>query len=175
MNYARIINDVAADVSANPPATFAPAIASQFEPVPDEVGVQWVRLPMIVDEAIVVGQTSWHEPGTVVEQFVVESVTKYRYAKRVAPPPPPPQPPVPERVTARQAVEALIRIGVTEDAIEAALAAIPDATQRAIATNLWRRSNDFERSNPTLIALAKQSLGMTDDQLDQLFITASTL
>jgi hypothetical protein len=84
-------------------------------------------------------------------------------------------PDVPTSVTARQAVEALIRIGVTEAMVEAALAAIPDASQRAISTNLWRRSNDFERQNPTLIALAKQSLGMTEAQLDQLFITAATL
>lgn len=91
----------------------------------------------------------------------------------VAPPPPPPV--VPERVTARQAVEALLRSGVTEGMVESALAAIPNATERAIAQNLWRRSNDFERTNPTLIALATQALGMTEAQLDQLFITAATL
>lgn len=84
-------------------------------------------------------------------------------------------PEVPEKVTARQAVEALLRSGVTEAQIEASLAAIPDAAQRAIAQNLWRRSNDFERTNPVLIALATQSLGMTEAQLDQLFITAATL
>ncbi len=84
-------------------------------------------------------------------------------------------PDVPEKVTARQAVEALIRSGITEDAVEAALLTIADPAQRAIATNLWRRSNDFERSNPTLIALATQTLGMTEAQLDQLFITAATL
>ena len=85
------------------------------------------------------------------------------------------RPDVPSSVTARQAVEALIRIGITEDMVEAAIDAIADPAQRLIARNLWRRSNDFERQNQTLIALAKQALGMTDDQLDQLFITADTL
>lgn len=84
-------------------------------------------------------------------------------------------PDVPEKVTARQAVEALLRSGLTETQIEAQIITIQDDTQRAIALNLWRRSNDFERNNPTLIALATQSLGMTEAQLDQLFITAATL
>ncbi|CAB4159020.1 hypothetical protein UFOVP707_44 [uncultured Caudovirales phage] len=90
-------------------------------------------------------------------------------------PPAPPAVRVPERVTARQAVEALLRTGVTETMVEASLAAIPDATQRAIAQNLWRRSNDFERTNTVLIALATQSLGMTPQQLDELFVLAATL
>jgi len=82
---------------------------------------------------------------------------------------------VPESVTARQAVEALMGIGVFEEHVEAAIAAIQDDAQRRKVANLWRRSNDFERANPTLNAFAKQSLGMTDAQLDQLFIVAKTL
>ena len=40
-NYARIINDVAVDVSSNPAEQFHPSIAEQFEPVPDEVQHGW--------------------------------------------------------------------------------------------------------------------------------------
>lgn len=86
-----------------------------------------------------------------------------------------PSPRVPEGVTARQAVEALIGIGVYEEHVEAAIAAIQDDTQRRKVANLWRRSNSFERDNQVLNWFAKQSLGMSDAQLDQLFIVASTL
>ena len=42
-NYARIINDVAVDVSTDPTNQFHPDIAAQFEPVPDEVQAGWIR------------------------------------------------------------------------------------------------------------------------------------
>lgn len=42
-NYARIINNVAVDVSTNPQEEFHPDIAAQFEPVPDEVKQGWIR------------------------------------------------------------------------------------------------------------------------------------
>ena len=42
-NYARIIENVAVDVSSNPAEEFHPSIAAEFEPVPDEVQVGWVR------------------------------------------------------------------------------------------------------------------------------------
>lgn len=42
-NFARIINDVAVDVSTDPANSFHPDIARQFEPVPDEVQVGWIR------------------------------------------------------------------------------------------------------------------------------------
>lgn len=40
-NYARIINDVAVDVSTDPAEQFHPSIASEFQPVPDEVRQGW--------------------------------------------------------------------------------------------------------------------------------------
>ena len=42
-NFARVINDVAVDVSSTPAEQFHPSIAEQFEPVPDEVQAGWVR------------------------------------------------------------------------------------------------------------------------------------
>jgi hypothetical protein len=41
MNYARIIDGVAVDVSPNPSEQFHPDIAADFVPVPDEVRPQW--------------------------------------------------------------------------------------------------------------------------------------
>ena len=42
-NYARIINDVAVDVSTDPTNQFHPDIAREFEPVPDNVKQGWIR------------------------------------------------------------------------------------------------------------------------------------
>lgn len=44
-NYARIISDVAVDVSSNPAEEFHPSIAAEFEPVPDNVENNWRRNP----------------------------------------------------------------------------------------------------------------------------------
>lgn len=43
-NYARIINDVAVDVSSNPAEQFHPSIAAEFQLVPDEVRQGWRRV-----------------------------------------------------------------------------------------------------------------------------------
>lgn len=40
-NFARILNNVAVDVSADPENHFHPDIAAQFQPVPDSVMVGW--------------------------------------------------------------------------------------------------------------------------------------
>ena len=42
-NFARIINNVAVDVSTNPQEHFHPDIAAEFEPVPDDVQAGWAR------------------------------------------------------------------------------------------------------------------------------------
>ena len=42
-NFARLINDVAVDVSTGPTNQFHPDIAAQFEQVPDEVQAGWIR------------------------------------------------------------------------------------------------------------------------------------
>ena len=42
-NYARIIDNVAVDVSADPATHFHPEIASEFVAVPDEVQAGWIR------------------------------------------------------------------------------------------------------------------------------------
>lgn len=42
-NFARVVDNVAVDVSADPENCFHPDIAAQFEPVPDNVRFGWVR------------------------------------------------------------------------------------------------------------------------------------
>lgn len=65
MNYARIINNVAVDVSLDPANQFHPVIASEFVEVPDTVGRGWLYDP---------DEDAWTEPEPVPES---ESVAMY--------------------------------------------------------------------------------------------------
>jgi len=76
-------------------------------------------------------------------------------------------------ITRAQAKAALIITGLIAQ-VQPAIDAIPDPLQRALAQNDWDERLHFERSNPTLSAMAA-ALGMTDAQLDDLFALAATL
>lgn len=81
--------------------------------------------------------------------------------------------PVPQVVTRRQARQALLLAGVLSQ-VPLAIAAIQDPLQRGMVQIEWDDSQVFERKRPTLITLAA-ALGMNDEALDQLFLTASEL
>lgn len=55
-NFARIIDNVAVDVSTDPAAEFHPLLAREFAPVPDNVARGWVRD----------GKGQWHAPVVAV-------------------------------------------------------------------------------------------------------------
>lgn len=80
---------------------------------------------------------------------------------------------VPKSVTRRQARQALLLAGILDD-VQPALDAIPDATQRGLMQIEWDDSQEFHRNRPALLALAS-ALGLTSEQIDELFITAATL
>ncbi len=80
---------------------------------------------------------------------------------------------VPDKVTARQAVQALIAAGKLQ-LVQPAINAIPDPVQRAMVQAEWDKSQDFERNRPTLIALAT-AIGIDAAGLDALFIHAEDL
>lgn len=82
-------------------------------------------------------------------------------------------PPVPAAVTMRQGRDALILAGLDDD-VDAAIDAIPDALTRKRARNAWENSNDFERHNG-FISMLGPAIGLSDAEIDQLFITAATL
>ena len=90
------------------------------------------------------------------------------------PTPPAPGPRIPQTVTKRQAKQQLLLAGLL-DSVKPAIDAIPDATERALVQIYWDDSQEFERQHPVLIELALGALGLTDEQLDQLFIAASQL
>jgi hypothetical protein len=80
---------------------------------------------------------------------------------------------VPHSITRAQAIGALILAGLDE-AVEPAIQAIPDPVQRKLALNDWHNRLHFERDNSTLAAMAA-ALGLSDAQLDELFIKAAQL
>lgn len=92
-------------------------------------------------------------------------------ATYVAPPPEVPQ--VPASVSMRQARLALDQVGLLDD-VEAAIAAIPNAAQRRKAQIEWEYAQEVQRRHGLVPAMA-QALGMTDAQLDDLFLLAATL
>ena len=71
-------------------------------------------------------------------------------------------------VTPRQAKLALLQAGLLDD-IEAAIAQADRAVQIE-----WEYATEFKRTWPTLLAM-QTALGLTDQQLDNLFTLAATL
>lgn len=80
--------------------------------------------------------------------------------------------PVPQVVTMRQARRALLGAGKLA-AVETAINAMPEPDKSEARID-WDRSQEVRRDWPLVAALAP-TLGLTDAQIDQLFITAATL
>jgi len=80
---------------------------------------------------------------------------------------------IPERVTRRQARQALLMAGLL-DHVDTAIAAIPDETQRRLAQIEWEDSQEFVRSRPLVISIG-QALGLDSEGLDALFVQAGNI
>ena len=90
------------------------------------------------------------------------------------PAPADPVPPVViSSVTMRQARLALLGAGLL-DSVDAAIAAIPDPTQRRAAETEWEYAQTVDRSSAFTQQLAT-GLGLTSEQLDALFTQAAAL
>lgn len=80
--------------------------------------------------------------------------------------------PVPQIVSMRQARLALLGAGLLSQ-IETAIASLPEPAKSAVSIE-WEYAIEVNRTWPWVIQLS-QALGLTDEQLDQLFIAASKL
>jgi hypothetical protein len=80
---------------------------------------------------------------------------------------------VPDQVSRRAARQVLLAAGLLNN-VQPALDAIPDPMQRAMMQIEWEDSLYFQRKRPSLVALAT-ALGLTSEQLDNLFIQAAAL
>lgn len=81
--------------------------------------------------------------------------------------------PVPQSVARAQGKAVLIGAGLWSAVLDF-VAAIPDPTDRALAELALHDTQQWQRSSPFLNA-AKAGLGLTDEQLDALFVTASKI
>lgn len=79
---------------------------------------------------------------------------------------------VPEKVTMRQARLALMQFGILDD-VETLIQSLEGATGVAARIE-WDYSSEVFRNKPFVVSLGAQ-LGLTDEQIDQLFINASQI
>jgi hypothetical protein len=86
---------------------------------------------------------------------------------------PAPPVPVPQSVTMAQARLALLYANLLQQ-VDAAIDAIPDAIQREAARVQWEYETVVSRSSDLVTGLGA-ALGLTDEQIDNLFRTAATL
>ena len=80
---------------------------------------------------------------------------------------------IPQTISLRQARELLIRQGLFET-VQNLIDNMEDPVEKLIIQNYWEYSTVFERDNAVVIQMSNR-LGLTDKQLDELFIEASKL
>jgi hypothetical protein len=76
-------------------------------------------------------------------------------------------------VTPRQMRIALISSGIAIETVEAMIDSLPEPN-RSVAKVTWEYSIEFRRTNPLISALAP-ALGLSEEQVDDIFKLASTL
>lgn len=79
---------------------------------------------------------------------------------------------IPQSVTMRQARLALLQIGKLAD-VTTAINSLP-SPQKEAAQIEWEYSNEVQRGN-NFVAMLGPALGLSSQQLDDLFVLASTL
>ena len=95
-----------------------------------------------------------------------------RNGLELIPPGLPPTPTVPQQVTMRQARLALLGAGLL-DLVDPAIESLTSPDKEAARIE-WDFSSSVERHRP-LVAMLGEKLGLTAEQLDELFITAGAL
>lgn len=77
-------------------------------------------------------------------------------------------------LTARQLRLSLVMNGFSLDQVGATINAIEDQQDRALANIEWDYASQFERSHP-LIAQVGAALGLTEEQIDAMWVEAAGL
>ena len=77
-------------------------------------------------------------------------------------------------LTAVQVRLGLLAAGITGAQVDAVIASIPDATQRATAATYWDYATEYHRDHP-LIATLSAALGLTSAQIDAMWRAAANI
>ncbi len=80
--------------------------------------------------------------------------------------------PIPQTAKNMRFRLALIKSGISLKAINDAINLLPDGVQKEQIQTLWEFADFFERTDATFISMA-QSLGITNEQLDNFFIISN--
>lgn len=80
----------------------------------------------------------------------------------------------PLSVTMAKAHIAMSRSGITEAMVDAVIDAMPEGQAKTETRIWWVKSTVVERNHPAVAALAP-ALGLTEEQVDDLFALARTL
>ena len=143
-------------------------------PIPEPKQYYLVESPAKVNPILWDGVSDYNPP----EGWILMTQEEFN-EWRLQNPEPPQVISVPQSVGSGQIRAALIVSGVanSDDAlsatIEAALDQISDPAQKQIAITLWRNASEFRRDNQ-FITMAQIMLGMTNEQIDDLFRLAAT-
>lgn len=131
---------------------------------PQDTGTEYLLADMVVPKAIIAGHTL-----VQAELPADYAPGRYRWSDGFVRVPDVQQPTeVPQVLTRRQARRVLLAAGLLDD-VEAAVAASDRETQID-----WADATEMRRDWPALAAMASQ-LGMTDAQLDALFVQGAAL
>lgn len=79
--------------------------------------------------------------------------------------------PLAHTLTRRQVRRALVLAGRTPDDVIAAINAIPDPMERALALIDWEDASYFVRNHPLILQLAP-AIGLTPEQVDSMWVAA---
>jgi len=83
----------------------------------------------------------------------------------------PPEPIKMWPISKRQLKLTLVRNGISLSSIDQVIAAMPESLAREEAQIEWLETQEFERNHPTLLLVAN-SLGLTKEQVDDLWVQA---
>ena len=125
----------------------------------------------IPDDAIEI--TSKEHAALLAGQAEGKRIVPDEQGRPVLADPPPAPPYVPQHVTRAQGKAALITAGLWDDVL-AYVDAITDPTQQALARVALDDTTEWRRDSPFL-ATAAAALGLTDQQLDDLFVAAAAI
>ena len=119
------------------------------------------------------------EAGTHINTIVadadfVEAAYPGRHELLPEPPAPPPESLPFTDLTRRQLLLALLSIGITEEMVDAEIAAIPDAEERAYSRIEWTAVSTFRRHHP-LVDMMAPAFALPVEQVDDLWRWAAGL